>query len=70
LPDIEFEIDPQFAQNMVKRLQFVGDNGLKVSILSANYHNVLVSDKPFTTPDGQEKRRIVIETKVWKKVSG
>jgi hypothetical protein len=68
LPDIEFDLDPQFAASMTKKRNFEGDYDLRLSISSEYYSNVVQSVTKFTTPDGEIRVRVVIETREWKEV--
>jgi hypothetical protein len=68
LPDIEFNLDPTVGASMTKRINIEGDYEMRFSILANNYNDVVKSVVPFTTPEGETRTRVVIETRRWKEV--
>ena len=69
LPDVEFEIDRQIAERMTKKAYFEGDYGFRITIPAENLRDVIKLESTFINPEGQSVNRIVIETRLWKKVS-
>jgi hypothetical protein len=65
LPDREFDLDPGIARRFVRRRTYLGDNGLRLSVLAEFAERVHVED---IEPGGRDTRlrRVSFETRTWR----
>ncbi|HPY73433.1 MAG TPA: nucleoid-associated protein [Rectinema sp.] len=68
LPDREFEIDLNFAQQLITKRRFKGDYDLRLEISAENYDKVIHSVKPINTPDAPSHYEIVIHSEKWDEI--
>ena len=69
LPAREFALDRAFSQQLVSKIKFRGDHGLRLEVPSENYFTLVVSEERITDdPDRPPYYRIVIETEDWKRL--
>jgi hypothetical protein len=70
LPSREVTLDRNFSQQLVSKIKFRGDHGLRLEVPSENYFTLVVSEERITDdPDRPPYYRIVIETEDWKRVA-
>lgn len=71
LPDIEFEIDKNYANRLIRKQRFHGDNGLKVEIEVSEDtpKKVIRSVKYVDEPGKPPYYCITIHTEKWEEVS-
>ena len=68
LPSREFSIDRSFSQQLVSKIKFRGDHGMRLEVPAENYFTLVVSEERITDdPERPPYYRIVIETEDWKR---
>lgn len=69
LPAREVLIDRSYSQQLVSKIKYRGDGGLRLEVPAENYNTLIVSEKYIIDdPDRPPYYRIVIETEVWKRI--
>lgn len=70
LPARELLLDRSFSQQLISKIKYRGEGGLRLEVPAENYNTLIVSEKYITDdPDRPPYYRIVIETEVWKRVA-
>lgn len=70
IPSREFPLDRNFSQQLVSKIKFRGDHGLRLEVPSENYFTLIVSEERVTDdPERPPYYRIVIETEDWKRLT-
>jgi nucleoid-associated protein YejK len=67
LPDREFEIDPNYAGRLTRKLRFRGDGGLRIDV-SAEAYDQVISVQRVDEPGTPPYYRVVIRTEKWEQV--
>ena len=70
LPARELSIDRGFSQQLVRKVKYRGEGGLRLEVPSENFYTLVVSEEHITDdPERPPYYRIVIETEEWKRVA-
>lgn len=70
LPAREVVLDRSYSQQLVSKIKYRGEGGLRLEVPAENYNTLIVSEKYITDdPDRPPYYRIVIESEVWKRVA-
>ncbi len=70
LPSREFPLDRGFSQQLVSKIKFRGDHGLRLEVPAENYFTLVVSEERITDdPQRPPYYRVVIETEDWKRLA-
>jgi hypothetical protein len=70
MPAREFTLDRAFSQQLVSKIKFRGDHGMRLEVPAENYFTLVVSEERITDdPERPPYYRIVIETDDWKRIA-
>jgi hypothetical protein len=64
LPDRTFTVDPNYREKLRAKVQFVGDNDLKLEMRQDSYRE-MVSVEHMTSPGGAPVWQVTIQTRRW-----